>query len=86
MTPESTAIDCIDLVEIATDYFEGKLSPGEVMRLEAHLTACDGCTEYLRQMRAVQTTLGELQPERLPASSRKRLLDTFRKWKAEANP
>ena len=51
-------MDCIDLVEITTEYFDGTLSLAEVARLEHHLTECDGCTEYLRQMRVTQETLG----------------------------
>ncbi len=76
-------MDCIDLVEITTYYFEGTLVPADVARLEAHLTECDGCTEYLRQMRITQETLGRADAAVIPALGRQRLLEVFRAWKAE---
>jgi predicted anti-sigma-YlaC factor YlaD len=80
MTPD---IDCIDLVEITTDYFEGVLAPADAARLEAHLTECDGCTEFVRQMRETQATLGRVDAAVIPAPGRERLLEVFRAWKAE---
>ncbi len=80
MTPD---LDCIDLVEITTEYFEGTLPPAEVARLEAHLTECDGCTEFVRQMRVTQDTVGRLDAATLSAPARERLLMTFRAWRSE---
>ncbi len=77
-------LDCIDLVELTTEYFEGKLSAAETGRLEAHLTECDGCTEFVRQMRVTQDVLGRIDTMVVPAAGRERLLNTFRAWKAEA--
>jgi anti-sigma factor RsiW len=82
----SADLDCIELVELTTDYFEGALPPDEVARLEAHLTECDGCTEYVRQMRVTQDALGEVMPEALPAPARERLLSVFRAWKSGEGP
>jgi len=76
-------LDCIELVELTTGYFEGALPADEVARLEAHLAECDGCTEFVRQMRATQAALGRVDPGTLPAPGRERLLDVFRAWKAE---
>ncbi len=76
-------LDCIELVEITTDYLEGTLAPADVARLESHLTECDGCTEYLRQMRATQDTLGRPDAAVVPAPGRTRLLEVFRAWKRE---
>jgi anti-sigma factor RsiW len=76
-------LDCIELVELTTDYFEGALPPGEAARLEAHLSECDGCTEFVRQMRATQDALGQVDAGPLPADGRRRLLEVFRAWKAE---
>jgi anti-sigma factor RsiW len=75
-------LDCIELVELTTDYFEGALPAEEVARLEAHLTECDGCTEFVRQMRATQSALGRIDPQALPAPGRDKLLAVFRAWKA----
>jgi anti-sigma factor RsiW len=75
-------LDCIDLVELTTDYFEGRLSPDNAARLEAHLTECDGCTEFVRQMHVTQDALGRIDAEVVPAAGRERLLAAFRAWKA----
>ncbi len=75
-------IDCIDLVELTTDYFEGALEPEQRARLEAHLTDCDGCTEFVRQMRVTQETLGRVDAAVVPAPGRERLAAAFRAWKA----
>jgi anti-sigma factor RsiW len=75
-------LDCIDLVELTTDYFEGRLSPSDSARLEAHLTDCDGCTEFVRQMRVTQEALGRVDADVVPAPGRERLLAAFRAWKA----
>ncbi len=76
-------LDCIDLVEMTTAYFEGELSPHERARLETHLTECEGCTEYVHQMRATQTALGRVDTGDVPDAVRERLLGAFRAWKAE---
>jgi predicted anti-sigma-YlaC factor YlaD len=76
-------LDCIDLVELTTEYFEGKLSAVETARLEAHLTECDGCTEFVRQMRVTQDVLGHVDTMAMPAAGRERLLGAFRAWKSE---
>jgi anti-sigma factor RsiW len=80
MTPD---LDCIELVEMTTDYFEGALAPDDVARLEAHLTECDGCTEYVRQMRVTQAALGQVDVATIAAPARERLLAAFRAWKSE---
>ena len=45
-------MDCNELVELITDYLEGTLASSDRTRFDEHLTICDGCTEYLDQMRA----------------------------------
>src|SRR5947209_5607491 len=42
---------CAEVVEVITDYLEGRLSARDRRRFEAHLTGCDGCDAYLEQMR-----------------------------------
>ena len=76
-------LDCIELVEMVTDYLESSLPRNEVERIEAHLTACDGCLEYLEQMRLTLKALGRLEPERLSDPAREALLSAFRNWKQE---
>ena len=47
-------------MRLTTDYLDGAL-PLEWRRgLDDHLAECDGCTEYLRQIRAVVDALPSL--------------------------
>ena len=69
---------CIEVVEIIGDYLEGVLPEAEVRRLTAHLGFCDGCSEYLEQLRAIAGSLGDLPQPTLPAARRGALLAQFR--------
>ena len=74
-------LTCKELVELIIDYLEGKL-PDEVrMRLENHLSKCNGCTNYLEQMRRTIRLTGELREESLTPRQRDDLLQLFRGWK-----
>jgi predicted anti-sigma-YlaC factor YlaD len=63
-------ISCREVVEIVTDYLDGKLSPEDVQRVHEHLEICGPCAEYIEQMRttariaAVATAELELHPDR----------------------
>ena len=48
---KEAALDCQQVVELTSDYLEGTLA--ELERLvDQHLAACDGCEEYVAQVRA----------------------------------
>jgi anti-sigma factor RsiW len=72
---------CREVVEVVTDYLEGKLSTRDRRLLERHLTACDGCDAYLEQMRTTISLTGRLEPEDVPAELEERLLVAFRDWR-----
>lgn len=72
---------CQELVELVTEYFEGTLPPAERERFELHLGTCDGCTNYLQQMRQTIHTLGKLSEENLAPQIRNELLHVFKSWK-----
>jgi len=72
---------CAELVEVITDYLEGKLPAGDRRRFERHLRACDGCDAYLDQMRTTISLSGRLRVEDVPAELEERLLVAFRDWK-----
>jgi hypothetical protein len=62
-TPEApTDLACEDLVDQVTDYLDETLSPDGRARVEDHLAGCDGCTEYVRQIRLTVQALSELDP------------------------
>ena len=48
-TPSDVA--CQELVELITDYLDGVLPPDWRAGLQDHLSVCDGCGEYTRQIR-----------------------------------
>lgn len=73
---------CNEMVELVTAYLEDALESVDRERFEEHLVFCDGCDEYLEQMRATVITTGRVDPGRLPAELEQRLLEAFRGWRA----
>jgi anti-sigma factor RsiW len=74
-------LSCRELVELVTDYFEGRLPPATRERFDAHLRGCDGCQAYLDQMRQTMRILRSLPEESISDDARAKLLDAFREWK-----
>jgi anti-sigma factor RsiW len=75
-------LTCRELVEIVTDYLEGRLPPGDRVRFEEHILVCEGCTAYVEQMRETIRLTGALRTEDVPAEAQEELLRAFRGWKA----
>jgi anti-sigma factor RsiW len=74
-------LSCKELVELVTEYLEGTLPEDVRLKMERHLSGCDGCTHYLEQMRQTIRLTGELREESLSAQQRVDLLTLFRGWK-----
>lgn len=72
---------CKELVELVTEYLEGALPPDERERFEAHLAACQGCTNYLAQMRQTIKLMGKLTEDSISPEASSELLRIFRNWK-----
>lgn len=72
---------CKELVELVTEYIEGTLPDDVRMRVEDHLTSCDGCTNYVEQMRQTIQLTGQLREEQLSSEQKDDLLKLFRDWK-----
>jgi len=70
---------CREVVELVTAYVEDALDPADRERFEEHLVFCDGCSNYLEQMRA---TIGITRRAEfvLPVSLEDRFLEAFRGW------
>ena len=77
-------MSCQEMVELVTDYLEDALSPEERTRFEHHLGICDGCEEYVEQMRRTIRALGRLPEDSISRDARDRLLAAFRDWHAGA--
>lgn len=71
-------IECVDVVELVTDYLEGVLDPATVREFEAHLASCDGCEIYLDQMRSTIDRLGHVPLATLSADAVQTLVQAFR--------
>lgn len=59
---ETLAMDCDELVELATAYLERDLDATTRARVESHLGECPGCAEILEQFRATVALTGALRP------------------------
>jgi anti-sigma factor RsiW len=75
-------LSCQEVVELITDYLEGRMSRGDRKRFEQHLSACDGCTAYVEQMRLTLRALGKLEERDISKKARAELLEAFRDWKS----
>jgi anti-sigma factor RsiW len=79
---DTEAFSCQELVELVTDYLEGALSAGDLGRFEAHISGCDACTEYLRQLRETIRIVGTITPDDLTPEAESELLAVFARWNA----
>ena len=73
-------LTCAELVELVTDYLEHALAAEERLRFEEHLTVCDGCVNYLDQMRTTIALTGRLRVDDLSPEVTAELLEVFRGW------
>ncbi|HEY8727617.1 MAG TPA: zf-HC2 domain-containing protein [Gaiellaceae bacterium] len=81
MTIGLAHLNCRELVELVTAYLEGDLSSGERKRFDAHLSACDGCTMYVEQMRRTIELTGTLRVDNVSREAEEALRHAFRDWK-----
>ena len=79
---DGTAISCQEVVEVITDYLEGRLSPEDVAIFDAHLALCDGCRRYLDQMRITIAAVGRVEETEVPPELRDTVLAAFRDRRA----
>jgi anti-sigma factor RsiW len=75
-------LNCLELVELVTAYLEDDLSTGQRKRFDAHLSACDGCTMYVEQMRRTIELTGTLRVDDVSREAEEALRRAFRDWKA----
>ena len=77
------AIVCRQAVQLMAGYLDGVLPARDRARLEAHLTDCPHCSEYLAQLRATIDSLGRVEPDDLPEETLDELVALYRRWQAE---
>jgi anti-sigma factor (TIGR02949 family) len=71
---------CREVVELATEYVEGELTPEQATAFELHLNFCDGCSTFIDQIRETAATARRLSEEQVPEELRQQLIDAFRDW------
>jgi anti-sigma factor RsiW len=74
---------CREVVELATDYAEGEMTPEQATAFELHLNFCDGCSTFIDQIRETAATARRLSEEQIPEELRQQLIDAFRDWSRE---
>jgi predicted anti-sigma-YlaC factor YlaD len=75
------AMDCNELVELVTAYLEDALDRETRARFESHLGDCDGCENYLQQVRETVRAVGKIRDDDLDPGFRNRLLDAFKDFR-----
>jgi anti-sigma factor RsiW len=78
--PTVEALSCQELVELVTAYVEDAMPSDERKRFERHIETCDGCGQYLEQMRTTIRLTGHLTPEAVSPEAERNLLAAFRSW------
>ncbi|MCX4514357.1 zf-HC2 domain-containing protein [Streptomyces sp. NBC_01619] len=73
-------MNCVDFVELVTEFLEGALPEADERRFIEHLAECSGCESYLDQFRQTIATTGELTPDNISPDARQQLLSAFRGW------
>ena len=73
-------MDCIDLVELVTDYLEDRLPAAERERFDEHLGICDGCARYVEQIRIV-SEMGGAERDAAVSGLAEKLLPAFRTYR-----
>ena len=77
---------CREMVELMTDYLEDAMSTQTRERFERHLAGCDGCSNYLGQLREVIRATGMITEDQIPADRKNELLSAFRDWHRGGSP
>ena len=77
-TERGLRVHCEQVVELITEYLEGRLDEETRLDVEAHLELCDPCVVYIEQMRETIATLGHVPMETLSDDAKSTLLDAFR--------
>jgi anti-sigma factor RsiW len=83
VTDEIEQLSCQEVVELVTDYLEDALDADDRDELERHLATCDGCREFLEQLRKTIALAGAPRPRNLPPETEEALFRAFRSRKSD---
>jgi len=79
--PMAEDLECRQVVEAVTDYLEGAMAPRDRLRFDHHLALCEGCQDYLEQMRTVIRVAGRPAADAVSPETMAGLLRAFRDWR-----
>ncbi|MFQ5881479.1 MAG: anti-sigma factor family protein [Candidatus Methylomirabilales bacterium] len=71
-------ITCKEITNLLADYLEGSLDQQIVQALEAHLSGCRICDNFLRTYQTTTALLRDLGEEEVPVELKDRLIRFFR--------
>ena len=69
------------VVAAVTSYVAGAWAPRDRLRFDHHLALCEGCHDYLEQLRAVIRVAGRPAADAVPPETMAGLLRAFRDWR-----
>jgi anti-sigma factor RsiW len=81
-TRKPAPLPCVEVVEIVTAYLDDAMPARDRARFEAHLAACEHCTEYVAQIRATIAVVGHLPADALSPEAFRALSDACAAWAA----
>ena len=71
-------LQCVEFVEMVTEYLEGAMSVNERLAMERHLAFCAPCVDYIEQMRATIAVTGALSEQDVPDEVIEPIMAAFR--------
>jgi predicted anti-sigma-YlaC factor YlaD len=80
---ETDSLTCRELVELVTEYLEKTLPDAQRARVTEHLADCDGCNDYIEQMRQTIAALSELKETDVTSDAQVKLIEVFQSWRKE---
>jgi predicted anti-sigma-YlaC factor YlaD len=72
---------CQEVVELVTDYLENALLPEKRTQLEEHVAGCEGCTNYIEQVRLAIAMLRDLAQQPAFPETHDELKQIFHHWR-----
>ena len=75
-------LTCRELVELMTDYLDGRLELDRHVQVEQHLVLCTGCQNHLSQIRGTLRVLRALPDDDLRPEALGVLMHAFRDWRS----
>lgn len=81
MSANPWGMDCIELVELVTEYLENTLGAEERANFEKHLTLCGSCRHYLEQMQLTLKVTRTLRLEDVPPAALEEFRKAFLRWR-----